>query len=101
MISDGVGKFKGYAYIEFETEEEAKAGLSLNRTELDCRTIQVRVSKPPAKKQIAEPTPVSMDVDEKETATEAHPKLFLTYLFLIVVGPLLYQEQSNFRKASP
>lgn len=43
------GKSKGFAYVDFETEESAKAALSLDQTELKGRTLKVSLSAPPVK----------------------------------------------------
>ena len=46
------GRSKGFAFVEFATEEQAQAAVeALNETELDGRKIVVNVAKPPAPRE--------------------------------------------------
>lgn len=51
VVLDKTGKSKGYAYVDFETEEAAQAALKLHETQLNGRTLKVTISCPPDKKQ--------------------------------------------------
>jgi len=40
------GKAKGFAFIDFESEDEAKAALKFNETEIDGRTVEISYARP-------------------------------------------------------
>lgn len=48
------GKHKGFGFVEFSSEDEAKAAVEkLNNTELDGRTIFVDLARPSEKKSFS------------------------------------------------
>jgi len=40
------GKAKGFAFIDFESEDEAKSALKFNETEIDGRTVEISYARP-------------------------------------------------------
>lgn len=50
IVKDQIGRSKGYAYIEFETEKSAQSSLTLHGTLYKGRSLKVSISSPPSRK---------------------------------------------------
>ena len=49
LIKDKQGNSKGFAYVDFISEEAARTGVQLNGTSVDNRRLFVAISNPPKK----------------------------------------------------
>ena len=64
------GYSKGYGFIEYETEEDAKKALAANGVEFEGRKLKVSVARPPKEKteekKEVKPAPATDDVETLE-----------------------------------